>query len=144
MFAQRLVQRGAAFDVSLDVEHQLLHRRLVMARADDLEGLHQGNAGAQHGGELTTENRNVLGPDLAPGLEGLGLLADARSDHALAAQLVLECLLTLGNAAALDALTLFVHALPLVGHVLADRANRTGCLRHDYFPADDIIRSSRC
>ena len=69
MLGQRLVQRGAAFDVRLDVEDQLLHRRLVVAVADDLEGLHQRNAGGQHGGELAAEHRDVVGLDLAAGLE---------------------------------------------------------------------------
>ena len=65
MLGERLVQRGAAFDIRLDVEHQLLHGRLFMAGADDLERLHQRNACAQHGGELAAENRDVLGLDLA-------------------------------------------------------------------------------
>jgi hypothetical protein len=38
MLRQRFVQRAAALDVRLDVEHQLLHRRLLVAVADDLEG----------------------------------------------------------------------------------------------------------
>ena len=61
VLAERLVQRGAAFDVGLDVEDQLLHRRLVVAVADDLERLHQRNAGRQHRGELAAEYRDVLG-----------------------------------------------------------------------------------
>ena len=65
MLGERLVQRGAAFDVGLDVENQLLHRRLVVAGADDLERLHQRNAGGQHGGELAAEDRDVAGVDLA-------------------------------------------------------------------------------
>ena len=77
MLAERLVQRGAAFDVGLDVENELLHRRLVVAVADDLEGLHQRNTGGQHGGELAAEHRDVFGLDLAAGLEGLRLLLDA-------------------------------------------------------------------
>ena len=34
---------------------------LVVPGADDLEGLHQRNAGAQHGGELAAEDRDVFG-----------------------------------------------------------------------------------
>jgi len=45
MLGERLVQRGTAFNVSLNVENQLLHRGLVVAVADDLEGLHQWDAG---------------------------------------------------------------------------------------------------
>ena len=37
MFAERFVQRRAAFDIGLDVEDELLHRRLVVAVADDFE-----------------------------------------------------------------------------------------------------------
>ena len=71
------MQRGAAFDVGLDVEDQLLHRRLVVAVADDLERLHQRNARGQHGRELAAEHRDVFGLDLAAGLERLRLLLDA-------------------------------------------------------------------
>ena len=76
MLGERFVQRGAAFDVRLDVENELLHRRLVVAVADDLERLHQRNARGQHGGELAAEHRDVFGVDLAAGLERLRLLLD--------------------------------------------------------------------
>ena len=69
MFAERFVQRGAAFDVRLDVEDELLHGRLVVAVADDFERLHQRNTGGQHGGELAAEHRDVFGLDLAAALE---------------------------------------------------------------------------
>ena len=85
MLAEGLVQRGAALDVGLDVENQLLHRRLVVAVADDLERLHQRNAGGQHGGELAAEHRDVSGLTLPP-LRALALLADSRRRDALAAQ----------------------------------------------------------
>jgi hypothetical protein len=39
-----------------------------MAVADDLEGLHHGNAGGHHGGELAAEHRDVLGVTLPPDL----------------------------------------------------------------------------
>ena len=60
MLGQRLVQRAAAFDVGLDVQHQLLHGWLFVAVADDLEGLHHRNAGGHHGGELAAEDCDVL------------------------------------------------------------------------------------
>ena len=86
VLAERLVQRGAAFDVGLDVEDQLLHRRLVVAVADDLERLHQRNAGASAwwpAGGLKT----AMSPALTlPPLAALRLLADARWRDALAAQ----------------------------------------------------------
>ena len=43
----------------LDVEDQLLHRRLFVADADDLERLHQRDAGREHGRELAAEDRDV-------------------------------------------------------------------------------------
>ncbi len=52
MLGERLMQRRAALDVGLDVEDQLLHGGLLVAVADDLEGLHQRNARRDHGGEL--------------------------------------------------------------------------------------------
>ena len=60
MLGQRLVQRGAGLDVGLDGEHQLLHRRLVVAVADDVEALHHRDAGLQHRRELAREQRDVL------------------------------------------------------------------------------------
>ena len=60
MLAERLVQRGAGLDVGLDREHQLLHRRLVVAVADDVEALDHRNARLQHRGELAREQRDVL------------------------------------------------------------------------------------
>ena len=64
MLGQRLVQRGAALDIGLDVEYQLLHRAgFSWPGADDLERLHQRNAGSQHGGELAAEDRDIFGLD---------------------------------------------------------------------------------
>ncbi len=74
---QRLVQGRTCLDVALDAENELLRRGLVMTAADDFQALHQRDAGGQHGGELAHENRDVLGLDLAAGLQRTGLLADA-------------------------------------------------------------------
>ncbi len=79
MLGERRVQRVAGLDVRLDGQHQLLHRRLVVADADDLERLHHRDAGGQHRGELAAEDRDVFGGDLAFALEELALLADRAS-----------------------------------------------------------------
>ena len=54
------MQRAAALDVRLDVENQLLHRRLFVAVADDLERLHHRDARRHHGRELAAEYRDIL------------------------------------------------------------------------------------
>ena len=86
VLGQRLVERVARLDVGLDRQHQLLHGRLVVADADDLEGLHHRDAGGEHGGELAGEDRDVFGGDLAFALEELALLADLGGGDALPAQ----------------------------------------------------------
>ncbi len=83
---QRFMQGAAAFDVRLDVEHQLLHRRLFMAIADDFEGLHHGNAGRHHGRELAAEHGDIHGVDLAAGSKRLALGLDTCGGDALTAQ----------------------------------------------------------
>ena len=127
MLGERFVQRRAALDVGLDVENELLHRRLFVAVADDLEGLHQRNAGAEHGGELAAEDRDVAGVDLAAGLEGLRLLLDARRNDALAAQVGTQRRLAGRELPALDLVSLLVLALPGEGDVLLEC---DCCLRH--------------
>ena len=56
VLGERLGQRRAALQVLLDRQDQLLHGGVVVAGADDLEGLHQRNARLQHGGELAAED----------------------------------------------------------------------------------------
>src|SRR2546430_17408486 len=80
------MQRGAPFDVRLDVEDESLHRGLVIAVADDLERLHQRNARGEHGGELAGEERDIAGIDPAARV-ALTLLPDARGRYAPAAPL---------------------------------------------------------
>src|ERR1700733_13478482 len=126
MLGERLVQRGATLDLGLDLEHQLLHRRLVVAGADDFEGLYQRNAGAEHRGQLAAEDRDVFGPDLAAAFESLRLLPDPSGHHPLSTQVRFERLLILRDRAALDPLALAVHALPIEGGILSDRANCGG------------------
>src|SRR6267154_810922 len=126
MLAERLMERGAPFDVGLDLEDQPLHRGLFMAVAHDLEGLHQRNARGEHSGELAGEYRDIARIDPAAGM-ALTLLADARGRHALTAQLRAQTLLVGREAPALDAGAALVLALPGEGNVALDRPDYAGC-----------------
>jgi hypothetical protein len=86
VLAQRLMQRRAAFDVGLDVEDQLLHRRLFVAVADDLERLDERDTRGEHRRELAAEHRDVFRLDLAAALESLRLFLDPVDRDALAAK----------------------------------------------------------
>ena len=55
---------GAGLYVLLDGIDQLLHARIFMALADDVERLGHGYARLQHGGQLTGKNGDILGFDL--------------------------------------------------------------------------------
>ena len=125
VLGKRDVERVAGLDVRLDGEHELLHRRLVVADADDLERLHHRDAGREHGGELAAEERDVLALDLAVGLEEMPFLADLGDGDPLPPQVGAQLRLVLGQAAALDAIALAVLALPEEGELLA-----CNCLSH--------------
>ncbi len=112
MLRERFVQGSTAFDVRLDVENELLHRRLVIATADDVEGLDQRNTGSEHGRELTAEYRDVFGLDLSAGLEGLRLLLDPGDGYALPAQVGAQCDFVRRQALARDSIAFLVHAGP--------------------------------
>ncbi len=107
------MQRAAALDVGLDVEDQLLHRRLLVADAHDLEGLHQRDAGREHGRELAAEDRDVPGRDLAARAEEPCLLADPGGDDRLAAQFRAHLVLADRERAATDLVAFLVLALPV-------------------------------
>src|SRR6266403_3803783 len=135
MLAKRLMERGASFDVGLDLEDQPLHRGLVIAVADDLECLYQRNARGEHGGELAGEDRDIARIDPAA-RTSLTLLADARGRHALTAQLRAQTLLVGREALALDARAALVLALPGEGNVALDRPDYAGCcLSHMLLPS---------
>src|SRR6266436_7817809 len=119
MLGERLMQRGTAFDVGLDVENELLHGGLFMAVADNFERLHQRNARGQHGGQLAAEDRDIARIDPAA-RAALTLLADARGRDALTAQLRAQSLLIGREALALDARAALVLALPGEGSVASD------------------------
>src|SRR5580765_3873306 len=143
MLAERLVQRGAALDVRLDLEQEPLHRGLVVARANDLERLHERDAGAQHGRELAAEDGDVAGVDLAAGPGCGGLLLDAGGGDALAAQFAAHCLFARGHGAALDFLALAVAPLPVEGHVAFDGADGSASLRHGAYSIVTLLISAR-
>ena len=112
MLRQRFVQGRACLDIRLDGEHQLLHRRLFMSVADDVEALHHRNAGLEHGRELTREESDVLGLDLLAALEELRLLLHPFRQHALTSQVGLHGGFRSGEHLALDAFALLVGAFP--------------------------------
>ena len=64
VLGERLVQRAAALDVGLDVEDELLHGLVLVAVADDLEGLNERDTGGHHRRELTREDGDVARRDL--------------------------------------------------------------------------------
>ena len=99
-------------------QDQLLHRRLVVAIADDVEALHHRNTGLQHGRQLTGKQRDVLGVNLLAALEELRLLADFLGDDALLAQVGTHRRFGGRQHAAFEALALLVHAFPDEGKLL--------------------------
>jgi hypothetical protein len=60
VLAQCVGHGRAALDVLLDREQQVLHRRVFVAAADDVEGLHQRHAGGHHRRQLAAEDGDVL------------------------------------------------------------------------------------
>src|SRR5205807_7690314 len=123
MLAERFVERGAALDIGLDVEDELLHGGLLMPVADDLERLHERDARGEHGGELAAEYRDVAGGGFATRAD-LALPADPRRRHALTAQLGTQGRLVGREALALDARAALVLALPGERDVALDRPDR--------------------
>src|SRR5207245_188503 len=77
VLAERFVERGAALDIGLDVEDELLHGGFLMPVADDLERLHERDARGEHCGQLAAEYRDVAGGGFATRVD-LALPADAR------------------------------------------------------------------
>ncbi len=85
MLGQGDGEGGPALDVILHRQDQVRHGRVVMTAANDIEGLHQRYTGGHHGGELATEDRDVLADDLLF-TPHPGLFADLRRCDALPAQ----------------------------------------------------------
>src|SRR5262249_31182166 len=128
VLAKSLVQGSTALDIRLDVEDELLHGGLFVARADDLECLHQRNASGEHGRKLAAEDGDVAGVDPAT-LAALALLPDFRGRAALTAQLRSQRLLIGCEAPALDARSTLVAALPGEGDLALDCSDGRGCCR---------------
>src|SRR6202047_1332251 len=81
-------QRGATFDRGPDTEQRLLKGGILLVGAENLQALHQRQAGIDHDRELAEEHRNFLDLDLAAAKRGQGeflaLLPDrARRDPLL-------------------------------------------------------------
>jgi hypothetical protein len=88
VLCQGVGHRRAALDVLFDRQQQVLHARVFVAAADDVERLHQRHAGGHHGRQLAGEDGDVLTGDLALAAaeQRLRLLADLERIDALAAQ----------------------------------------------------------
>src|SRR5262252_2113067 len=113
-----------------------------MPRTDDLECLHEWNAGREHGGELATEDCDVAGIDL-PALATLTLLADFRGRDALTAQLGAQRLLVGGETPALDARAALIAALPREWNLALDCLECCDCCRsHNNFRPASLNRDA--
>jgi hypothetical protein len=64
LLGESLGQSATALDVRLDAENQLLHRGILVAVADDFEGLYERDARSQHRGELAAEYGDIARGDL--------------------------------------------------------------------------------
>ena len=103
-------QRRAAFDVRPGREDRLGEVLVFLLAAQNLEALHERQAGVDHDGELADEDRQVLRIDLLAELALLGwrggrlLLGrrDARDEHLLAAQRRDDGIGVVGDALAVD------------------------------------------
>src|ERR1700687_570082 len=111
------MQRRTALDRGFDVENELLHARILVSGADDLERLHERNARREHGCELTEEDGDVLGLHLAAAA-GARLLADLGRYDALTTQVGTQARLARGQGLARNAIAFLVHSLPDEGDVL--------------------------
>src|SRR5262249_43626355 len=126
MLRERVGERRAALDVGLDREDQLLHGRVLVTRADDVEGLHERYARGHHRCKLAGEDRDVGRRGLALLAEEHALLADALRSDALTAQLLANGGLARGDNLAFDLLAGPVSAFPSE----RDLADRCSSLSH--------------
>ncbi len=106
VLAHGVGQGGATFDRGAHARQRLLERWVLLVGGQNLQTLHQRQAGVDHDRELAEEDGNVLDLDLA-GAEGrhdkfLALFADGAGSDALAAQLRGQGLFVGGNALAAD------------------------------------------
>ena len=72
ILAHGIGQRGAAFDRGPDTEQRFLKAGVLLVGAENLQALHQRQAGVNHDGELAEEHRHFLDLDLAAAKSGHG------------------------------------------------------------------------
>src|SRR6266436_6703360 len=70
--AHGIGQRGATFNGGPDTEQRFLKAGILLVGAENLQTLHQRQAGVNHDGELPEEHRNFLDLDLAAAKSGQG------------------------------------------------------------------------
>src|SRR5271165_641634 len=112
MPGERLLERAAALDIGLDIEHEPLHCRLVMPVADNFEGLHHRDARGHHRRELAAEHRNVDSGYLAAAAERLRLRSDLGRSHSLTPQIGTHGCFVDRDGLAAHLVAAFILALP--------------------------------
>src|ERR1700730_10476596 len=107
------MKRAAAFDIRLDIQDQLLHRRLFVPIADDFECLHHRDAGGHHSGKLAAEHRDIFVANLATGSKQIALRLHTRRGNALTPQVRAQCRLIGGKRLSADFVPALVLAFPM-------------------------------
>jgi hypothetical protein len=109
ILAHGIGQRGAAFDGGADAEQRFLKGRVLLVGAENLQALHQRQAGVDHDRELAEEHRHFLDLDLAAAERGhgkfLALLPDGAGRDAFLAELGRQSIFVGGDALSLNFLT---------------------------------------
>jgi hypothetical protein len=104
--AHGIGQRGATFDRGPHPEQGFLKGGVLLVGAQNLQALHQRQAGVNHDGELAEEHRHFLDLDLAAAKSGqrkfLALLPDTARRDALLPKLRGQSVLGGGDALALN------------------------------------------
>ena len=98
MAAQRVAERRALLDVRLDVAQGRLEDHVLLLVGEDVEALHERQAGVDHRGELAREGDELFGADARAELEAAkrAALLDLDGVELLLAQAVLDGGLRLG------------------------------------------------
>jgi hypothetical protein len=116
---QRIAERRPLLDVRFDVLQDDLEVLVVGLVREDVEALHDGQAGVDHGGEEAREGDQILLADAGAELEALtlGLLLDLRRVQLLLAEARLDRVLGLGLHRALPELSGLTAGFPCeLGH----------------------------
>ena len=115
VLAHGVGQAGAALHVHAGLLQDLGEGLVVLLAAQDLQALHEGQAGVDHDGELAGEDGEILGGDAAAQLgqgDLLALLLDRGDEDLLAAEQGHDGFLVVGHALAGDGLAFPRLALP--------------------------------